>query len=238
MDEFGLVEAISGGELPTEAKIEKLLKSGRVLLPKSVPSKLLSKCIHSSLVEADRVSLPKTDPNLKNVQKQLAKIKTGRKQAGSFHNLTMKLLALIFDSRLGALQKEKDLLQGIKRLDIKANNDKAQGFFSNLRTRHSLHCPYVFCECKNYSEDPANPEFDQLLGRLNKTSTMVGLLICRSVEDKEQVLKRCREPFLREGKLVIVLTDTDMIRLSELRTQDNVTAIDKYLEAKLEEVTL
>jgi hypothetical protein len=238
VDEFGLTETITAQKLPTEAGIERLLKGGRILLPKSVPSKLLAKCIHATLCNADKADSLEPDINLKNVRQKLIKIKTGRPHAAHFHNLSMKLLASIFDQRLGELQKEKNLLQGIKRLDIKANNDQPEGFFANLRKHHSLHCPYIFCECKNYSEDPANPEFDQLLGRLNKTSTMVGLLICRSVKGEAQVLNRCREPFAREGKLVIVLADGDMIHLSELRKQNDLLAIDKYLENKLEKVTL
>ena len=238
VDEFGLSKAVSAQKLPTEANIENLLKTGRILLPKSVSRKLLAQCIHTALLDADTADSSKWDANLKDLRQKLKKIKPGRLHAPQFHKLCMELLSSIFESRLGALQKEKKLLQGIKRLDIKANNDRAEGFFANLRLHHSFHCPYIFIECKNYSEDPENPEFDQLLGRLNRTSTLVGLLMCRNIKDAGQVLKRCREPFTREDKLVIVLDDENMIHLSDLRMQNDIIGIDRYLEDKLEEVIL
>jgi hypothetical protein len=215
VDEFGLSDAISNAKLPSKNKLEDLLKTGRALLPQGASAKFLAACLHTALVDIEGRDSSSPNPTLCTIRQNLISIKVGPQHATRFHNLAMKLLRSVFDSRLGDLQKEKKLLQGLKRLDIKANNDKQLGFFANLRNHHSLHCPYIFCECKNYAEDPANPEFDQLLGRLNKTTTMVGLLLCRKVKDNTKVLKRCREPYSREGKLIIVLEDRDSVHLAD-----------------------
>jgi hypothetical protein len=51
-------------------------------------------------------------------------------------------------------------------------------------------------------EDPENPEFDQLLGRLNKTSTQVGFILCRNIQNADKALERCSRPTQRQGDVV------------------------------------
>lgn len=82
--------------------------------------------------------------------------------------------------------------QSRKRIDITYQNAAKNGFFEFL-VNNNIPCPFVICECKNYSEDPKNPELDQLSGRFSPRRGRFGILICRKVEDKSLMAKRCKD---------------------------------------------
>jgi hypothetical protein len=46
-----------------------------------------------------------------------------------------------------------------KRIDIMFSKSADDGFFPMLVQSHKILCPYIAVDCKNYSEDPNNPEF-------------------------------------------------------------------------------
>ena len=94
-------------------------------------------------------------------------------------------------------------------------------------------------ECKNYSTDIANPEIDQLLGRLNRRRGFVGLLFCREVQDPELVLKRCRDIVSNSDKhLILVMDDGDLLKLLGHKLKGELQLIDEFLEDKLKAILL
>ena len=74
------------------------------------------------------------------------------------------MLQAIFYPSLLHPKKEAEIDEGRKRIDILFDNAAENGFFSRLVNAHRIFAPYVVVECKNYSEDPENPELDQLKG--------------------------------------------------------------------------
>ena len=68
-------------------------------------------------------------------------------------------------------------------------------------------------ECKNYSEDPKNPELDQLSGRFSVNSTKFGILVCREITNKNIFIKRCRDLWKQKKELILLLTDIDIINI-------------------------
>lgn len=68
-------------------------------------------------------------------------------------------------------------------------------------------------ECKNYGKDVGNPEFDQIAMRFSPDRGQLGLLVCRSFEDKEKALERARVIAADRHGFVIVLDDDDLERL-------------------------
>ena len=103
--------------------------------------------------------------------------------------------------------------------------------------QHKYVVPYVPIECKNYSDDIANPEFDQLLGRLDRRRGMFGMIVCRSIDDKEAVLKRCQDAVKNDAeKAIIVLDDSDIEKLLALQANGDKKGISEHLEEKLREV--
>lgn len=143
----------------------------------------------------------------------------------------------MFAPSLTRPKKEQDIDEGRKRIDISFHNSATDGFFSKLVNQHKYIVPYVPIECKNYTDDIANPEFDQMLGRLNRRRGMFGIIVCRTIVDRGAVLKRCQDAVKNDPeKAIVVLDDLDIKKLLELQINTNKKGISEHLEDKLREV--
>jgi hypothetical protein len=168
---------------------------------------------------------------------ELKKIPAGRENAGRYHNFILGTLTQVFYPWLTRPRKEQEIDEGRKRIDISFHNSATGGFFSKLAHLHKYTVPYIPVECKNYTDDIANPEFDQMLGRLNRRRGMFGIIVCRTVVDQQAVLKRCQDAVKNDPeKVIIVLDDADISKLIELQERDDKKAISEHLEDKLREV--
>jgi hypothetical protein len=168
---------------------------------------------------------------------ELKEIPPGREHAGRYHTFILGALTLVFAPSLTRPKKELEIDEGRKRIDISFHNSSTEGFFSKLVHQHKYTVPYVPIECKNYSDDIANPEFDQLLGRLNRRRGMFGMIVCRSIDDKAAILRRCQDAVKNDPeKAIIVLDDSDVETLLALQANGNKKGISEHLEDKLREV--
>src|SRR5262249_44528268 len=70
--------------------------------------------------------------------------------------------------------------------------------------------PHIFVECKNYAEDPANPELDQLSSRFSPSRGQVGIMVCRNFIEKKLFLQRCKDTAKDQRGFVIALDDADL----------------------------
>lgn len=162
---------------------------------------------------------------------ELESIPSGSDAAGRYHNFIMGALQAIFHPQLRNPQKEEPLYEGRKRVDIVFDNGAREGFFSNLIERHKVTAPYIFFECKNYSEDPRNPELDQLTGRFSDKRGVFGVLVCRVVENTDLMLKRCLDVAHANRGYVIVFDDSDIKELLALRSKNDVQGVDDHMGA-------
>jgi hypothetical protein len=103
---------------------------------------------------------------------------------------------------------------------------------------HQVLCPYVNIECKNYAEDPANPELDQLLGRFSRKRGRFGILVCRKINDADRLLKRLQDVVNNTEGVIIVLDDSDISKLLALKAENKNQEIDSYLEEKLKPILM
>jgi hypothetical protein len=180
----------------------------------------------------------RADEQSKEWSKELARIPVGPGGASEFHRAILASLYRIFCPFLTHPRKEKEILEGRKRIDIVFDNSADSGFFSRLVNTHHVEAPYVFVECKNYNEDPQNPELDQLRGRFGKGRGNFGLLVCRRVENRDLMVKRCRDAFTSSEHVVIVLDDEDISALSEMRDANQIEKINDHMKLKLDEIFL
>jgi hypothetical protein len=184
--------------------------------------------------ERQRVPRP-TVLSDKNV---LNNIPAGQQAANDYHDFILGALTEIFYPWLTHPIKEQPIDNGRKRIDILYNNSSESGFFSRLVQMHKIHCPYVSVECKNYSEDPANPELDQLQGRFSRKRGRFGILVCRKIDDPEKLLKRLQDVVNNTEGVIVVLDDSDIANLLEFKSKDQTEEIDAYLELKLKPVLM
>lgn len=167
----------------------------------------------------------------------LQKLPSGKRNATQFHRLSELILRRVFQYELGTFVIEQELDEGIKRVDIIAKNHAAKGFFRRLDNSYHIPSPNIFIECKNYSEDPANQEVDQLAQRLRPNRGMFGFLVYRHSQNRGLLRKRCKA-LVSENKYVIDLDDADVIKLLRFRSEEGLQEINEMLEKRLDLLTL
>ena len=146
---------------------------------------------------------------------RLKSIPAGTKHASHFHDLMIGVFELFLYPNLINPTKEEEINDGRKRIDISFTNVSEKGFFVYIQDKVNIPCPLVFIECKNYNKDVANPELDQLAGRFSTRRGRFGILSCRNIDNEKLFLKRCIDTFKDDNKLIIPITDTDIIRCLE-----------------------
>jgi hypothetical protein len=154
--------------------------------------------------DIEATELPDLDP----IVQELIALDTGRDTAGRYEDLIEKILSVIFYPSLCNPIKQHNIHNGRKRIDITYTNEAKDGFFYWLSAHYP--CPLIFIECKNYGKDIGNPEIDQLAGRFSPSRGQVGILICRSIEDKEKLYQRCTDTAKDRRGYMLVLDDTDI----------------------------
>jgi hypothetical protein len=163
--------------------------------------------------------------------KKLKKIKPGRKEAVEYQKLLHLIFSRVFDKSLRNIKLEETMFDGRKRIDIVATNVAVTGFFEGLSSKSQIKCKYIPIECKNYTHDVTNPEFDQIGGRLYEEFGMFGFLVYRGAKDKRAVLKRCQD-HLKKHEHILALDDNDIIELLTIRLNGIYEEIDDYLDSK------
>jgi hypothetical protein len=235
VDHFQLRGLIRSDSLPVKSKILKHLANGTRSLPPSVSPSFVADMILAALREAD------DEAGIRKPRKKrfnLAGIKPGRAQAGKYHKTVFEALSYVFSPALRNGKIEREVDEGRKRIDILFENPLKSGFFRRLTTQHQIFCPLIFVECKNYQHDPANPEFDQLIGRFHEKRGKFGILVCRRIVDTKAKLARCGNVIGGGSGYIIVLEDTDIMKLVAARNQDDIAQVNDLLSEKLTEALL
>jgi hypothetical protein len=191
-------------------------------------------------LETDDIEVRQTDPRpwTEDLRGKLKEISPGHDQANQYHDLILGALNEIFYPWLTRPVKEQPVDDGRKRIDIMYSNSAEEGFFSRLVHHHKILCPYVSVECKNYSEDPKNPELDQLQGRFSRKRGRFGILVCRSVVDRDLMLKKLQDVVNNTDGLIMLLEDTDIDTLLRLKAAGKHREISDYLEEKLKPILM
>lgn len=175
---------------------------------------------------------------LQNLIERLLAIPTGNNSASDFHNIIKGILEIVFYPHLINPIKEREILNGRKRIDITFDNAAKNGIFYRLSENHNITCPYIYIECKNYTHDIANPELDQISGRFSVNRGRVGFVICRQFENRELFVQRCRDTFTDGRGLVIPLVDEDIILLLQNYNDWNPEYTEWFLSDKVREIIM
>lgn len=166
---------------------------------------------HSGLAEA--AGLP--EPRWSDLLDSVISLRTGRNAASAYERAVEKLLTALFYPYLTNPVPQQQIHAGRKRIDITYTNIAGDGFFRWLTLNWPT--PYIHFECKNYREDPANPELDQLAGRFSPRRGRFGILVARTIADKSRFAQRCRDTADDGRGFIIGLDDGDLAALVEAR---------------------
>ncbi|NQU06187.1 MAG: hypothetical protein HQ568_08860 [Calditrichaeota bacterium] len=155
-----------------------------------------------------------TDENISNVANilidALQLVESGRKMANVYERLMLAICEFIFFPNLTRPEKQPDIHEGRKRLDIIMDNSSKSGIFYEISAHGRLPCPRIVIELKNYSEDISNPELDQLSGRFSRERGMLGLSISRNIDNIEYIHKKCHDTLADGRGLILPLDDNDI----------------------------
>jgi hypothetical protein len=162
----------------------------------------------------------------------------GREQSTVHHRTVTAIIELVFYPDLFDPQIEREIDDGRKRIDITFDNGAEAGVFHRLHSKHDMPCPYILVECKNYTHDVQNPELDQLAGRFTPNRGKVGLMVCRTVDDMQTLLLRCRDHFQGSRGVILPLTDEDLTRILEGLKDGQLDAGEVVLRERLREIIL
>lgn len=145
--------------------------------------------------------------------RKIKAIQPGSDGASLYHRAVGQFLTAVFYPSLVNMKIEKEIDDGRKRIDITYDNMATAGFFAWV-TR-SYPCLYIPVECKNYKNDLGNPELDQMIGRFSRERGRMGIITCRSFEDKNLFLRRCKDASMAGHGFIIVLDDDDLEQLAK-----------------------
>jgi hypothetical protein len=175
--------------------------------------------------------------NVVELISKLQSIGPGPDNATTYHDAIVGILTAIFYPYLTNPHKETPLHDGRKRVDISFINSAESGFFFQI-TNQGIASLRIFFECKNYSREMGNPELDQMAGRFSPRRGKLGFIVCRSVQDRQLLVQRCRDTANDERGIIIILDDSDIISLLNFRKNNDDHSITAFLNAKLNELIM
>ena len=168
----------------------------------------------------------------------LQEILTGTENASRFHRLVTGILEVVFYPHLIYPTLEREIHDGRKRIDLTFDNAAIDGIFYRLSQNMGIPCQYIMVECKNYSSDIQNPELDQLAGRFSPNRGQVGFLVCRTIDNFDLFINRCKDTYRDNRGLIIPLTDSDLIGLLNNHNENFSNYSERFFSDRIRDITM
>jgi hypothetical protein len=190
------------------------------------------------VLEADEIE-PEFDERdyARRLSEELGRVGVGGAHATDYHRYCIGALTFLLFPQLITPIKEREIDQGRKRIDISYKNAAREGFFDMALRSPQMRAIEIPVECKNYRQDIANPELDQLTGRFSHVRGFLGMLCCRSFDDKERFVSRCKDAAVHRGHYVIVLDDDDINIMLRNVEHAQRGQNDRFLRQRFAELT-
>ena len=166
----------------------------------------------------------------------LRAVPPGRSHAADYHRLMVGVLQYLLYPMVTAPKLETPINDRRKLIDIRYVNSAEIGFFRRIHDDQQIKARWVMVECKNYFDDPKNPEVDQLAMRFGPDRGHFGLLLYRNSSDKRDILARCRD-VTRAGKgFVIPLDDDDVAEMLERVSRRFRGGVEAFINDRFQEM--
>jgi len=167
------------------------------------------------------------DPVIFDTLAKLKEIGLGRKHANEYHNVIFTLIQFIFDWALDNFEKEFKMDAGRSRIDIICDNYASGGLFRDFVDRYRATTLPI--ECKNYSTDLGNNEFNQIMERLGPKTSQLGMVFCRKIDDVSATMSHLTDRWLRHNCMIVLFDDTLVEELTYMRLSRDFTQIQRLL---------
>ncbi|HAT9013809.1 TPA: hypothetical protein JBB15_13965 [Legionella pneumophila subsp. pneumophila] len=184
-------------------------------------------CLNEEFNESDFANL---------LSSALNNISPGNNEAHKYHSLMIGLLEFILWPNLIYPKKEHEIHDGRKRIDITYTNAAEIGFFYRIHTSYHIASNIIMVECKNYTKDVKNPEFDQLSGRFSINRGKFGILTYRGTENYENLLKKCKDTSNDGRGIIMPLGDIQILDMLKLISEDKRNQIDTYIDSIFQKI--
>lgn len=178
------------------------------LFKKEIIQKYLESIDQDKKVEKDSII-----ENAKSLKERLLKILPGKKEESVYQEIIFDIIIFLLGDRICNPYKEVKIHNGRKRVDIGCLNCSKEGVLRDIVDIYRLNLTLIMFECKNYTNDVANPEIDQLAGRFSPTRAQSGFLVFRKIENYDLLIKRCQDTYRDQRGLIIPLTDDDIVEM-------------------------
>jgi hypothetical protein len=226
VDRFDLAGLLSARALPTREAVLKKLRQHKDHLPSGVPAEFLADSVITELAQDDFAA--EQAVHIARALSQLKEINTGHAHAGKYHDKASEILNLLFSDEIEFVRKEAPMHGGRKKVDL-LFRIRDSGALAALLSARGIQSILLPVEVKNYEDDPANNEFDQLSGRLKPDVGKFGISVCRDIKDSAAVRRRCAD-YKQKGEYIVVLTDDDLIEASrQLARGERVTVLEERI---------
>jgi hypothetical protein len=146
------------------------------------------------------------------------------------------IISFLYFPNLIYPQKEAEINEGRKRIDITYTNGKDSGLFYRIAFDQNIKANIIHVECKNYTNDIANPEFDQLLGRFDHTRGKFGMLLYRAADDVEGVMRRCKDAVRANLGVILPMDDVFICDALDLIGDGERHRVDQHINALFQSV--
>jgi hypothetical protein len=190
---------------------------------RSNPPMLIS---HEGMAES--VGVPGVDYD--ELLRQVLVTPRGKADAVDYERNVEALLTVLFHPALVFPRRQERIHAGRKILDISYTNSAREDFFQWLAFNYSA--ATVVVECKNYTKELGNPEYEQLTGRFSPSRGKYGLLVFRSCDDKGKLLESCRDASRDDRGFITPLDDEDLKILVDEVKAGSCVAFDGLLDKR------
>lgn len=174
------------------------------------------------------------DSEIQELLDRLEELEPGTKDANAYHETVFGLLKYVFDWVLENFESEFKMDGGRGRIDIIADNFASGGLFAELRDEYSA--TSIPMECKNYSSDLGNNEFNQINDRLGTKTSRIGIVFCRTVENEKAMLKHRTDRWLRHENMILLISDAELKELVQRRIYKELRGIESYIRSLIRQV--
>ena len=248
-DDFDICALFGGDALPSRAAVLARLEGNPLALPRGVSARYLADyilmnasedvSIHGGILKNNNnATAPLTIADADELGLILTGTQESHDYASRYHRHVRRLIGGLFVDKLVDVGSEVPQFGGVGQIDLVFRNDATSGVFANINGRFGTRGAFVPVECKNSKGAPQNREVAQLLSRLNDKFGTLGILACRTVDDRDTIFERCAPYVAVENKWILVLSDADFREMLDAHLAGDAQATEAPLNAQLQRLSL